>query len=167
MKKKIVIIVAAVVVALAVLITGTILLSKSLFKDAEGSKGGDTVITVGEVSGKAGDTVKVPVKLSGNPGIMACMLEFDYDTESLKYVDYKKGDFLKDYEIAENDGKIRFISVEDADTDENGVILYLNFEVLEKAKTSEIKITIPENSICNYDEEVITATGVNGKVTVK
>ena len=167
MKKKVVII-AAVVVAIALLITGAVLFLPSLLNfDGKDNSSGDTVITVGEVSGKSGDTVKVPVKISGNPGFMACLLEFDYDTESLKYVDYKKGDFLKDYEIAEDNGKIRFISVEDGDTKENGVILYLNFEILDDAKTSEIKLTLPENSICNFDEEVITAKSENGKVTVK
>ncbi len=166
MKKKVVIIIAAVVVSLAVLIAAAVMFLPSLFNEKVDSSSG-TVISVGEVSGREGDTVKVPVKISGNPGFMACMFELEYDTKNLKYVDYKKGDFLKDYETADSDGKVRFISVEDGDTKENGVMVYLNFEILDGAKTSEIKLNIPENSICNYNEEVITAKAENGKVKVK
>lgn len=180
-KKKIIIIATAAVLVLALIITGTILILKSSFSD----KGTDTssvsslsdepvgeaVITVGSVSGSVGEKIKVPVEISGNPGFMAAFLKFEYDTSSLKYVTYHKGDFLTDYEVYEDSkakGKISFINTENGDVSDNGVMLYLEFEILEGAKSSDVKIvTDSDTMLCNYDEQIISIKGTDGTVTVK
>lgn len=160
MKKKIVIIIVAVVLALALLITGAILLLKSLFNS-------DMVITVGDTTASVGDTVKIPVKISGNKGFMAMLIDFEYDTEVLKYKSYQKGDFLTDYELSDNNGNLKFMNLESNDVDDNGVLLYLEFEVIsDKASSTEIKLNIGENSICNYNEEIIEAKSENGTVKI-
>ncbi|MBR7132577.1 MAG: hypothetical protein IKD04_03510 [Clostridia bacterium] len=165
MNKKVVIIVAAVVLAVALVITGTVLILESSFG---GSASGDPTITVGTVSGSKGDTVKVPVEISSNPGIMAFLLEFNYDKEALEYTGYKEGDFLTGYDVNATEGTVKFLNLEDNDVAKNGVLIYLEFKILDGAAAkNDIKLVIGENSICNYNEEVIEVTAKDGSVKVK
>lgn len=165
MNKKVVIIVAAVVLAVALVITGTVLILKSSFG---GSASGDPTITVGTVSGSKGDTVKVPVEISGNPGIMAFLLEFNYDKDALEYTGYKEGNFLTGYDVNATEGTVKFLNLEDKDVKKDGTLIYLEFKILDDSKSeSEIELVIGENSICNYNEETIDVAAVNGKVKIK
>ena len=47
------------------------------------------VVTVGKVSGKAGDTVEVPVTLSGNTGFSDLSVQYIYDSDVLTLVETK------------------------------------------------------------------------------
>lgn len=180
MKKKIVIIAVAAVLVLALAITGTVLLLKNAFSDNKGddssvTSSGSSLQAVGEaniivesVEGSVGSKVKVPVKIEKNPGFMAALLKFKYDEKSLKYVTYHKGDFLTDYEIYDNKGTLSFICAENGDVKDNGAVVYLEFEILKDAKSSDIEVIVDSDTmLCNYDEQVISIKGTNGKVTVK
>lgn len=46
-------------------------------------------------SGKAGDTVKISVKLSDNPGLVAMVVFFEYDSAALEVIGTSTGDALK------------------------------------------------------------------------
>lgn len=185
MKKKIVIIIAAVVLVLALLVTGVVLFLKGSFsknnKDNNSSiesgsvsepvslePSGEVNFSIGSVEGKVGDTVSVPVEITNNPGFVASLLKFKYDTKSLKYKGYDKGDFLSSYEISDNKGTIYFLAEENADVKDNGVVINLKFEVLKDAKTSDIElISDDETMLVNWDEQFYTVSGTNGKVTIK
>ncbi len=173
MNKKTIIIIIAAVVAVALAITGAVIWIGSTLKDdgktpSEDLSKGDMTISVGTETAAKGSTVKVPVKITGNKGFMAVMLECAYDTNVLEYVTYDKGDFLTDYEVNNSNGVVKFMSLEDGDVDDNGVMVYLEFKVKgNSGDSSEIKLTINEGNICNYDEEILEVKTVNGKVTVK
>jgi len=62
------------------------LLSFSTFVYAE-----NTVISMGNISGKAGDTIDIPVDISGNTGISSFGMAFEYDNNYLKPIGTKKG----------------------------------------------------------------------------
>ena len=49
-------------------------------------------IAVGAASGKAGETVEVPVKLDKNSGLAAIDIRFKYDTSALELTGGKNGD---------------------------------------------------------------------------
>ena len=170
MNKKLLIIVISSVLALALVITGVILILKSSFfkKDFNGSSSKNTVITVESVSGKKGKTVTVPVSIKGNPGFMTMLLSMDYDTEVLKYKGYQKSDFLTDYEFSDIDGTLRFLTLEDTDINKNGVFVNIVFEILDD-KVSETKITFntDENQIANSAQKFVTAEFENGVVKIK
>lgn len=169
-KKKLIIIIVSAVLVTALVITGVILLLKNAFKSngSKSSDAGEAVITVSDVEAEKGTKIRVPVKISGNPGFMACMLELDYDSSSLKYVTYYKGDFLTDYTFEDNDGVLKFIGVEDADVTKDGTLFELEFEVLKDAKDSEISPVDGDNTaLCNFDEEKLSVKTSGGKITVK
>lgn len=163
MKKKIIIIIAA-IVAVALIAVAAIFVLPAI----TGGKGTTPVITVGSETASTGKTVKVPVEISQNPGFMAILLDFEYDTSALKYVNYSEGKVVEDYNISEKDGVIKFLSLADKDVKKNGTILYLEFEVIgDKGSETEIKLNLAEDSICNFNEEIIKGETVNGKITIK
>lgn len=167
-KKKIIAIAAAAAAAIA-LIAGLAVYLNSVFKSDKGeTKSAEATITVESVSAKAGKTVKVPVKITGNPGAMGFFLKFEYDAESLEYISFEKGGLLTDCEVANENGSIKLISVEENDVKKDGVLVYLTFKVRDGASgSSEIKLICDDNSVCNYNEENIKINAVSGKVTVE
>ncbi len=161
MKKKLIFIILAAVLALALIITGSVLALKNAF-------GNNTIISVGATSGSVGEKVKVPVEISGNPGFAALMIDFEYDTSLLKYITYDKGDVLSDYGIDEKDGSIRFLSLEYEDKNADGVLFYLVFEIIGNSKSSaEIKAILEEDNLINSASESISAKTENGAIEIK
>lgn len=166
-KKKIIVIVAAVVAAIA-LFAGLGVYLSSVFSSGGTSKSEKATITVGSVSGEVGKSVKVPVELSGNPGAMGFFLQFEFDNEALEYISFEKGSLLTDCEVSGGNGSLKLISVEDNDVKKDGTLVYLTFKVRDGASgNSEIKLICDENSVCNYDEESVAINAVNGKISVK
>lgn len=172
MNKKTLIIIIASILAIALIATGVILVLKNSFLKNDGSSdissgSSDTVITVGSVSGKVDKKVTVPVSIKGNPGFMAMLLEFNYDTSVLKYKGYTQGDFLTDYQFNDDNGTLRFLNLEDGDVKDNGVLVNLEFEIVsDSAEKTDIKLTVASDSIANQKEQLISATGENGTVTI-
>lgn len=166
-KKKIIVIIAAAVAAIALLAGLGVYLS-SVFSSDGGSKSGKATITVDSVAGEVGKTVKVPVKISGNPGAMGFFLQFEYDGESLEYISFEKGGLLTDCEVSGENGSLKLISVEENDVKKDGTLVYLTFKVRDGASGDcEIKLICEENSVCNYNEESIAIDAVSGKISVK
>ena len=166
-KKKIIVIVAAAVAAIA-LFAGLGVYLSSVFSSDGDSKSGKAAITVGSVSGEVGKTVRVPVKISDNPGAMGFFLQFEYDDEALEYISFEKGELLTDCEVSEGNGNLKLISVEENDVKKDGTLVYLTFKVRDSASGDcEIKLICDENSVCNYNEESIAINAVNGKISVK
>ena len=166
-KKKIIIIAIASVLALALLITGSVFLVKNFFKGGSSSGKGDFVISVGQVEGKIGDTVKVPVSCEGNPGVMAVMGSVSYDTSMLTYKGYEEGKNFSDYMFNEKSGTVSFNIVENEDIDKDGVIFNLEFEITaEKSGKTDLTVSILEGGICNFNEEILTPELKNGSVNI-
>lgn len=170
MNKKVLVIVISSILALALIITGVILLLKTSFskKDNADSSLKNTVITVESVSGEKGEKVTVPVSIKGNSGFMSMLLEMNYDTKVLKYKGYQKGDFLTDYEFSDIDGTLRFLTLEDSDVNKNGVLVNIEFEILDtNTKKTDINFNISENQVANKKQEFVTTEYKNGIVTIK
>lgn len=128
----------------------------------------DCTITAGTVSGSKGKIVKVPVSIAKNPGIMAMIFDIEYDSSLLKYSGYSEGNVLSDYEFSEGTDKITFLNVEQKNITKNGNLFFIEFEILSnKAQDCEIKLTVKDDSFCNYDEQLIKVESKNGKVTIK
>lgn len=125
-------------------------------------------IKVGTVSGKKGKTVRVPVTIESNPGIMAMLIDFEYDKEVLAYKGYSKGNVLSDYEFSDKNGKLSFLCVESKDVKETGDLFYIEFEIKsDKVKETPVKIKISDQSISNWDEQFVLAKTTDGKVKIK
>ncbi len=170
MNKKVFIIIISSILALALVITGVILILKSSFFSNNSNIGSskNTVISVESVSGKKGETVIVPVSIKGNPGFMAMLLEMKYDAKVLKYKGYQKGDFLTNYEFNDVDGTLRFLTLENSDVDKNGVLVNIEFEILDtNTKKTDINFNISKNQVANQNQDFVTTEYKNGIVTIK
>ncbi len=189
MKKKIIIIVAIAVVVVAAVV-GTVFGLSSLFSGDAGSKtevstpvsseetantestesvkefAGEASVKVGSAEASKDGIVKVPVTIEKNPGFVASLMTFTYDNTVIKYMGYEKGDVIKDYQFDATDNTVKFLNLENEDTDKTGTLFTLKFQVVgDSGKTSDVKLAIED--MINYDEKDIKTEIENGKVTVK
>lgn len=197
MNKKLIIAIIAGVVALALIVTAAVVVIKKInintpdddsstptssvdSDKADGTVDGTTSdstpvvdkgnVTIGNFEGKTGDVIDVPIKLSENPGILAGMFIFEYDSKALEYVDYEKGDILDEYEINATAGKVACVISSSAleDSKKNGTIITLQFKVKDGAAKGDYIIKYSDESqISNLNEEWIKPQIADGKITVK
>ena len=166
MNKKTVLIIISSILAAIILGIGIYVLITEVFSKNESYT--NPTIVVENVEGKVGETVKVPVKVYKNPGVMAYLLNFEYDTSVLSYVDYESGDFLTDYQFSTHNGTLTFVNLENQDVKEDGVMVYLKFRILETDKDkTEIKINLNGQDAANREEQYVKFEGRNGTVTIK
>ena len=115
----------------------------------------DGDITIATVEGLTGDSVIVPITIKNNPGIMAVTISITYDSSSLEYVEFYKGDILKDYMVVAHPTKnlIRFVCCETKDRTNDGTLLSLKFNIAKdaKAKLHKIDIAYNKGDFCNWD----------------
>lgn len=185
-KKKLIIIIVASVLALALVITGAVLLSKNLFKGGTGDSNSDVPsstddtgyvisgnikITAGSADGSKGDFVTIPVSCSENPGINYSMGGIKYDAAKLKFVSFEKGEVFKDINYNHKEGLVTMdLNSEDFDKDVtgNGVLCNIKFEIISEEKgDTPIEVIFNDGFSCNSKEEIIAVKPTNGKVTIK
>lgn len=179
-KKKIILIVAVAVVAVAAIIAGAVFGFSSLFDGGKNDTAqvssqvdsnddapkGELTVNVASVEGEKGKIINVPVTVGSNPGFMSSLMAFEYDSKVVKYVGYAKGDVIADYQFEEDGNTVKFLNLENEDTSKTGTLFTLKFEVVgEKGTSSDIKINIVD--VINYNEKDIQHKTQNGKVTVK
>lgn len=128
----------------------------------------DITISIGSAEAKVGDTVKLPVSIKGNPGIMAMQIDFKFDSECLQFVGFEKGKIFSDYETSDSKGIVRLITVENENVKGDGDILTLEFKVTgDKSKSTDVSIDLEKSQFCNYDEELFSAECKSGTVKIK
>ena len=128
-----------------------------------------------EITATAGGSIRVPIYISENTGVMGWKLEFEYDPEYLTPTTVDYGDVITSgiNDNIEGDATLGNINVYWAGVDEeyyNGVMIYINFNVASTAVgTSEIKIGYSqEDTFDGYFDDVIfncnniNVTFVNG-----
>lgn len=105
----------------------------------------------------AGETVKVPVYISNNPGILGLKLSFDYDSSVLTPINVEYGEAMN-YGIEDNiegDATVGKINVYWAGSDNStaeGIWFYINFAVNLKSK-GETKISISYSQADTFNED--------------
>ena len=98
---------------------------------------GTAEIAFGQISGKCGEQVTVPVTIKNNPGIASFRFRIAYDATALTYVSTDKGEALTGgtlsaaYQPDDQELAITWFDVKNAP--ENGVILNLVFEITDTA----------------------------------
>lgn len=131
-------------------------------------------VKVDTVSAKTGDTVKVNVTVTNNPGVTAVKLVVNFDEDVLTLVGaedtglFKEGifsdDYSSDYELT------WFDALSTTDNTATGVIATLSFKVNKTAKagTSAVSVkVIGANDILDADLNKITLDATAGAVNVK
>ncbi len=115
-----------------------------------------------------GGKVSVPIFVSSNKGFLAVFGSLKYDTSVLKYTGYKKGNLFANYEFLESNGEIKFMLDNDKDITKDGVLYYVEFDVVAKnPTTTTIEFAIAENMVANQSVQYVKFETVNGSVTIK
>ena len=98
---------------------------------------GTARITFGQVVGKPGEQVIVPVAIENNPGIASFRFRIDYDTEALSFVSAQKADIMTGgtlsaaYQPKGDNLAVTWFDVKNLTGD--GVMFYLLFEISREA----------------------------------
>ena len=127
---------------------------------------------VSQSTGKVGETVEVTVSAINNPGIVSTKIKVYYDTEVLKLVSYKAGDFsASGYSWGRVTNYPFIINWCDAISPDNysELLATLTFEVLDGAAYGASPVTITfscEDDVYNYNWETVEFVPVNGEVYV-
>lgn len=121
-------------------------------------------ISVGKIKASPGETITVPVSISGNPGINTFSLGFSYDRSKLT---------LKDVTISPKLGgqftfKEKAVWLNSRDVFYNGEILYLKFLVADDAGSGEtsVSVTYSPGDISNYNEDDVNFSVSSGAVEI-
>lgn len=120
----------------------------------------------------AADVIEVPVNMTKNPGVLAGMLTFEYDAESLTCVGYKNESeimqVLIDPQYASGKVSIIMDAPEMEDTTDTGTLITLLFKAKKDAKAGDYEIKLgADTQFSNYDEQLVEPTLDIEKVTVK
>lgn len=141
----------AIVVCLAILLSSVIV--TNIFVYAENS----ATVYSEDITATAGQTVKVPVMIKDNVGIMGWKLTFDYDTDVLTPLSVEYGEVISGglQDNIEGDMVPGSINVYWAGSDNeyyNGIMFYINFAVNESA-VGNTKIDISFSQADTFDTD--------------
>lgn len=129
---------------------------------------------VGNLIGRLGETVVIPVNVTKNTGIAGFTHTINFDETALKLVSvdtvggYTDGTvILNDEKIAS--GEITILWFGSADVEGDGVVYNLTFEILETAQdgNAEITISFDDNDNGNISGENVIFGTMNGFVEVR
>lgn len=132
-------------------------------------------VSVGTVSGHAGETVTVPVQMTGNPGLVAMRLYVQYDAAKLRLVGAQdKGLFGtgNDYfgnDLAENPYTLLWEdALARADYTGDGLLAELQFRIIDDAQPGTVGITLmmDQGSTFNMGLQNVSITRQNGTVQI-
>ena len=130
-------------------------------------------ISVGNITAKAGDTVKIPVILHNNPGINGATVVVSFD-EALSLKKVKNGDALDDLNFTKpgeltNSCTFLWDGVDD-NIKENGEMLVLSFKISDDVHSGEkLGITVSYNNGAIYDKDLndVDFDVVGGSITIE
>lgn len=146
-------------------------LSLSLAITTAVAAGDGLTITVGTVSGQAGENVTVPVTISNNPGILSAKLEFSFDSTALELTGMANGEIFTGTEVMFEPNPAKATAVLDNSTADdavsgNGTLLTLTFKIKESAAAGDCEVNVTVTQIVGSNFTNVTAAAVAGKVTV-
>lgn len=108
-----------------------------------------------------GDTVRIPIKVTQNPGMIAAKTVINYDASVFEYVDTEEGMF-KDINASCKDGKVTCLMTGDfssssGDITATGTAATLVFKIKSGAKAGKYFMSVDENSCqyANLNEELV------------
>ena len=150
---------------LSILLSVALLIS--MFGVSTVSAVGTTQIEFGEVSGKAGNQVEVPVAITGNPGIASFRFWVAYNMEALTLVSVQKGEVLTSGTLKSNvddeDATITWFAV--TDVTGNGELMTLTFDIAENAKGNyPLTVTYEPEDIVNANWQQVDCIVTDGLI---
>ncbi|MBQ3531012.1 MAG: InlB B-repeat-containing protein [Oscillospiraceae bacterium] len=122
-------------------------------------------IVVGEVKGRAGETVEVPVSIENNPGVASGDITISYNKNIMELKNIKVSALMSSGMSAPNakDGIISFMALDNIKGD--GEMYVLEFEIKDTAPDGSYPISISGN-VYNSSSETVNVVFENGSVKV-
>ncbi len=130
------------------------------------------VISIGDTTGRLGNTVTVPVMIDNNPGVVSVSLEITYDTNVFTLVEVNDAGLIpgamhtnvytSPYTLTwANDTSLTNFT-------DNGKLVDLVFEINEDAAAGdyEFTVSVPVDGIYNFDAENVDYVTENGTCTI-
>lgn len=125
---------------------------------------------VSDVSGKAGETVKLNVSLLNNPGIISFRIQVTYDSDSLELISAEPGVLGTSFgPTTKNPFTFSWYDAIHGDYTTTGVVAELTFKIKDDAPVGESEITLSylEDDVFNTNYENVHFDIVNGMATVE
>lgn len=126
------------------------------------------VLTVASASAQPGQTVKLTVTLTDNPGLCGLNFQIDYDKTLLTLEDFdctSDAFALGDWTVGIGEGE-RALWIQPDETRENGEVLTLIFTIAQNAPQGEIPVRLTELAGVNAQAETVPLTCREGTVQV-
>lgn len=123
-------------------------------------------------SAKIGDTVDINISLQNNSGIIAALLNVEYDKERLELIEVQDGQLLEGGTFSPNyksyPYKMVWNSVATANFTDDGILAVLKFKVLENAQPGKayINLTYNEDDVFDVDLKNTPIAITNGAIDV-
>lgn len=121
------------------------------------------VISAGEVTGMPGDTVEVPIIVSGNPGFASVFMELEYGS-GLELIDIKLG-MIKSGSVANSEsGKVAGAFANDVTGD--GTLFIAVFKISETASEGDVSVDVNVIEFYDEDDNNLEPSVDNGSITI-
>ena len=154
-------ILAAIVLLFALIMT---ILSGKIPVQAAGAQ-----VSVSSATAEKGDTVKVNVSLSGNPGLWAIKVKVAYDSSALQIKSMSNGGVFPGSEVICNESKGVYVATASGfdDVTGNGTLFTVEFKVLDGASASAYNVSASIEQAKNATGSNVSVSGGSGAVTVE
>lgn len=132
---------------------------------------GTTEVVFGEVMGKVGDEVTIPVTIKNNPGIAAFRFRVTYNSDDLTFISAQNGDILSDglmnHEIDSEKSTMTFLwFLGNGSIAADGEIAKLKFKISDKAKGDyPLKVTYLAEDLLDENRNPVAYTVTDGKIS--
>ena len=132
-----------------------------------------TTVYSDSISAVAGSEISVPVRIKNNSGVMGFALEFEYDSTVLTPVSVEKGSLITsglDDNIQGDavPGKFKVVWYGTENLTDNGILLYLNFTVSDRASgNTTIGVNYIQDDTFNesFEDVVLTCEDIDISIT--
>lgn len=129
------------------------------------------IVKAGSVSGAPGETVKVPITIEKNPGVVAVQFKLGYDATKVKLTKVEDTGLFDAPVMAEKYEVNPYIlswgeGILKEDITDTGTAAFAYFEILDGAKNGTAEITVAYDQAYNTNLEEVIFAGQNGSITI-
>ena len=113
-------------------------------------------ISIGSASVKAGDIVTIPISISDNPGITSLDFHVEYDSSVMTLKGKTNGSLLRGALFSQDFSANPYYcgwlnSFQTKNCTQNGILLTLEFQIKDTARSGNYKVCLSENTVLAYD----------------
>lgn len=133
---------------------------------------GGTEMSVSSAVGSTGETVKIDVSISNNPGIASYKLKLNFDKAKLEPISISGNGITSNIQQSGIDkNSLDFITAvwsNESDSKQNGVLFSVYFKIKQTSEgITPLSLSYTKGDICNQNLEDVDPLATNGSITIK